>query len=178
MSLLEWLLAFTVVVLGLWLVSVMPSRRHEELEIELNKLRDTNETHWAMVLHRDDRIEQLWKCVQQLDRDIEQYKTASLEYERLAGERAEEIRKLKSERDKFSNAMVQAKRCLTVEISSRDVMNSGKSVEVVSEDVLRTILGGVGDGSNACGAGGGGAAVGCVGGACGGSDSGGVAAGQ
>jgi len=136
MSLLEWLLAFTVVVLGLWLVSVMPSRRHEELEIELNKLRDTNETHLAMVLHRDDRIEQLWKCVQQLDRDIEQYKTASLEYERLAGERAEEIRKLKSERDKFSNAMVQAKRCLTVEISSRDVMNSGKSVEVVSEDVL------------------------------------------
>lgn len=103
MSMLEWLLGFAVVVLVLWLVSVLLSANNTERYAEVlnNRLKTLHGFYEQLRRERDFAVESM----KFMRRDLEQYKDASLDYERLASQRAETIRELGRRVDELSSEL-------------------------------------------------------------------------
>lgn len=81
MTLLEYILIFAVVLLLIWQASVLLAAGR--LQAEVNEQRDLNDTHLRMLSHRDRSVEVLRDECKRLEHDLEQYKDAAYEWEKL-----------------------------------------------------------------------------------------------
>jgi uncharacterized coiled-coil DUF342 family protein len=111
---LEWLLLFGLVVSWLWSVSVLLTlqRERKELQEQVDSARAAESNCERMRCQTCVSLElcrkELAKAERSLDlmrHDLEQYKDAALDFERLAGERAEEIRELSQRVDQGRRAL-------------------------------------------------------------------------
>ena len=114
MTMLEWLLLFGLVVSLLWSVSVLLTLQRERKELQ-----EQVDSACVEVSHYDwisfcaqgeletcrDELEKALGSLKIMRRDLEQYKDAALDFERLAGERAEEIRELSQRVDQGRRAL-------------------------------------------------------------------------